>query len=80
MCASCHSLERIHYRELAGVMMPEDEAKALAKEIDVTDGPNDEGEMFQRPGELKDPLPAHTKMRKRVEQLMAGPYPPIFPS
>jgi ubiquinol-cytochrome c reductase cytochrome c1 subunit len=58
VCAACHSLERIHYRELVGVCMSEDEAKAASAEIDVVDGPNDIGAMFERPGKLSDPLPS----------------------
>ena len=58
VCAACHSLERIHYRELVGVCMDEDTAKAAAAEIDVVDGPNDVGQMFERPGKLSDPLPS----------------------
>jgi ubiquinol-cytochrome c reductase cytochrome c1 subunit len=58
VCAACHSLERIHFRELVGVCMSEDEAKAAAAEIDVVDGPNDIGQMFERPGKLSDPLPS----------------------
>lgn len=30
----------------------------MAAEIEVVDGPNDEGEMFERPGRLSDVLPA----------------------
>jgi hypothetical protein len=58
VCAACHSMERIHYRELVGVCMSEAEAKAAASEIDVVDGPNDIGAMFERPGKLSDPLPS----------------------
>ena len=58
VCAACHSLERIHFRELVGVCMDEETAKAAAAEIDVVDGPNDVGQMFERPGKLADPLPS----------------------
>jgi len=34
---------------LVGVSHTVDEAKAMAEEVEYTDGPNDEGEMFQRP-------------------------------
>lgn len=36
----------ISYRDLVGVAYTEEEAKAMAAEIEVVDGPNDEGEMF----------------------------------
>jgi ubiquinol-cytochrome c reductase cytochrome c1 subunit len=45
VCAACHSLQYIHYRDLVGVAYTEEEAKAMAADVDVADGPNDEGEM-----------------------------------
>ena len=58
VCASCHGLARIAYRNLVGVCYSEAEAKAMAEDTDVMDGPNDEGEMFERPGKLSDYLPS----------------------
>ncbi|MCL7024578.1 hypothetical protein MKW94_015767, partial [Papaver nudicaule] len=57
ICASCHSMSLISYRDLVGVAYTEEETKAMAAEIEVEDGPNDEGEMFTRPGKLSDRLP-----------------------
>lgn len=57
VCASCHSLERIRWRELVGVTHTKEEVTNLCKEVDVIDGPNDEGEMFERPAKLFDKLP-----------------------
>ncbi|CAL5441026.1 unnamed protein product [Camellia sinensis] len=54
VCASCHSMSLISYRDLVGVAYTEEETKAMAAEIEVVDGPNDEGEMFTRPGKLSD--------------------------
>ncbi|GAA0139103.1 hypothetical protein LIER_00718 [Lithospermum erythrorhizon] len=54
--ASCHSMSLISYRDLVGVAYTEEETKAMAAEIEVVDGPNDEGEMFTRPGKLSDLL------------------------
>jgi ubiquinol-cytochrome c reductase cytochrome c1 subunit len=48
---------QLHFRDLVGVAYTEDEVKAMALEIEVADGPNDEGEMYERPGRLSDPLP-----------------------
>lgn len=50
VCAGCHSLNLLSYRHLAGIGFSEDQIKAIAAEVEVTDGPNDEGEMFERPG------------------------------
>lgn len=46
VCASCHSIFLVSYRELVGVAYTEEEVKAMAAEIEVVDGTNDEGEMF----------------------------------
>lgn len=49
VCAACHSLDRIAWRNLVGVSHTVDEVKAMAEEFEYKDGPNDEGEMFDRP-------------------------------
>ena len=50
VCAACHSMNLLSYRHLSGIGLSEDEIKAVAAAVQVTDGPNDEGEMFERPG------------------------------
>jgi ubiquinol-cytochrome c reductase cytochrome c1 subunit len=57
VCSACHSLRFIAYRNLVGVSHTEVEAKGEASEVMVTDGPNEAGDMFQRPGKLADYLP-----------------------
>ena len=54
ICAGCHSLKLLAYRNLAGIGLGEDQIKAIAAEFEITDGPNDEGEMFQRPAKPAD--------------------------
>lgn len=49
VCAACHSLRLVAYRNLAGIGFAEDQIKAIAAEFEVPDGPNEEGEMFTRP-------------------------------
>jgi hypothetical protein len=36
VCAACHSLQYIHYRDLVGVAYTEEEAKAMAAETEVS--------------------------------------------
>ncbi|HYD98183.1 MAG TPA: cytochrome c1 [Alphaproteobacteria bacterium] len=48
VCAGCHSMSLVSYRNLADLGFNEDEVKAIAAQYEVTDGPNEEGEMFQR--------------------------------
>jgi len=57
VCASCHSLNLIAWRNLVNVLATEEEAKEWAAEIDYPDGPNDVGDMFERPGKLADYMP-----------------------
>lgn len=54
VCSNCHSLKLVAYRNLKDIGLSEDEAKAVAAERETKDGPNDEGEMFNRPGKLSD--------------------------
>lgn len=49
VCSACHSLKLLSYRNLTGIGFSLDQIKKIAAEFEVTDGPNDEGEMFQRP-------------------------------
>ena len=57
VCASCHSMQYLSYRNLAepgGPEFTEEEAKFIASSFEVLDGPNSDGEMFTRPGKLSD--------------------------
>ncbi len=54
VCAACHAMKRISYRNLSALGYSEDQIKTVAAEISVMDGPNDEGEMFERPGRPSD--------------------------
>lgn len=76
VCATCHSIERIHYRELVGVTHTTEELLAMASEVDVVDGPNDEGEMFERPAKLSDPLPRPYENEESGRAANAGALPP----
>jgi ubiquinol-cytochrome c reductase cytochrome c1 subunit len=76
VCATCHSIERIHYRELVDVTHNTEQILEIAQEVDVVDGPNDEGEMFERPGKLSDPLPSPYANEESGRAANAGAYPP----
>src|ERR1700722_6935553 len=54
VCSACHSLNRIAFRNLTDIGFSEAEVKALAASYQITDGPNDDGAMFQRPGKPSD--------------------------
>ncbi|KAF8801301.1 hypothetical protein BYT27DRAFT_7174337 [Phlegmacium glaucopus] len=76
VCAACHSLDRIAWRNLVGVSHTADEARAMAEEVEYTDGPNAEGEMFQRPGKLADYMPSPYPNEEAARAGNAGAYPP----
>ena len=54
VCSACHSLKRVYYRNLEALGYDESQIKAVAADVMVQDGPNDEGEMFERAGRPSD--------------------------
>lgn len=76
VCAACHSLEQIAYRNLVDTVMTEEEVKELALSTMITDGPNDEGKMFERPGKLSDYIPSPYPNEEAARHANGGAYPP----
>src|ERR1700727_65423 len=54
VCSACHSMKLLSYRDLTQLGFSEPEVKAIASNYQVTDGPNDQGDMFQRPARPSD--------------------------
>ena len=54
VCSTCHGMQHLYYRNLQEIGFSEAEIKAIVKEKIVIDGPNDSGEMFERPAFLSD--------------------------
>jgi ubiquinol-cytochrome c reductase cytochrome c1 subunit len=54
VCASCHGMKLLSYRHLTQIGFSENKVKSIAAEYTVNDGPNDEGEMFERPARPSD--------------------------
>ena len=79
VCASCHSMKYLSYRNLTEKGGPEfsvEQAKAIAATFEVTDGPNDDGEMFTRPAKLSDKFVNPYKNEKEAIASNGGAYPP----
>ncbi len=79
VCASCHSMKYLSYRNLSekgGPEFSEEQAKAIAASFEVTDGPNDDGEMFTRPAKLSDKFVKPYKNDKEAIASNGGAYPP----
>ena len=79
VCASCHSMKHLSYRNLAekgGPEFSEDQAKAIASNFELTDGPNSDGEMFTRPAKLSDKFVKPYQNIEEAKALNGGAYPP----
>ena len=79
VCAGCHSMQHLSYRNLSekgGPEFSEKEAKAIAAQFEVTDGPNSEGEMFLRPGRLSDNFVSPYPNVEASTAANGGAYPP----
>ena len=79
VCSGCHSIQHLSYRNLVEKGGPEftlDEAKSIAEQFEILDGPNDDGEMFTRPGKLSDKFVSPYKNDKEAIASNGGAYPP----
>ena len=81
VCSNCHSVRLLKFRNLAeegGPLFSEAQVKALAAEYKVTDGPNDSGEMFQRPARAADAFPPPFANNQAAAAANGGAIPPDF--
>lgn len=81
VCSSCHSAHLFAFRNLAqpgGPEFSEAQAKAVAESYKVQDGPNDAGDMFERPGRLSDRWPSPFPNEQAARASNGGAYPPDF--
>ena len=79
VCAGCHSMKYLSYRNLSEKGGPEfsfEQAKAIAASFEITDGPNADGEMFTRPGKLSDKFVMPYENDKAAQAANGGAYPP----
>eukprot|EP01037_Dinobryon_pediforme_P029437 gene29437-33079_t len=79
VCSNCHSMKLVAFRTLAeegGPGFTEDQVKALAAEIKVKDGPNDAGDMYDRPGKPSDRFPSPFANEQAARAAMNGALPP----
>ena len=76
VCAGCHSMKLLYYRDLLDIGFSEAQVKAIAAEHDVLDGPNDEGEMFERPARPADRFVNPYLNYNEARANNNGAYPP----
>jgi cytochrome c1 len=79
VCQNCHGLTLLSFRNLAesgGPGFSVAQATAVAAEYKIKDGPNDSGEMFERPGRLADRFPAPFPNDNAARASNGGALPP----
>ena len=79
VCAACHSMKYLSYRNLVETGGPEfsvEQGKIIASQFEVTDGPNNDGEMFTRPARLSDKFVGPYANEQAATAANGGAYPP----
>ncbi len=79
VCAACHSMKYLTYRNLAEAGGPEfsvEQAKIIASNYEITDGPDSDGEMFTRPARLSDNFVGPYPNEQAATAANGGAYPP----
>ncbi len=76
VCAACHSMNRVAFRNLQDIGFSEEDVKQIAASYQVKDGPNDLGEMFDRPGVPSDYFIAPFDSKEAAAASNNGAVPP----
>lgn len=77
-CSACHSMKLVAFRNLEDLGYSEDQVKAFAAEYEVTDGPDADGEMFERPAKPSDRFPPPFPNEAAAAAANNGAAPPDF--
>jgi ubiquinol-cytochrome c reductase cytochrome c1 subunit len=76
VCSACHAMRQLSYRNLLDLGLSEQQVREIAATFTVTDGPNDEGQMFERPGRLSDRFRRPFPNEQAARAANNGAYPP----
>ena len=79
VCASCHSMQYLSYRNLGepgGPEFTQEEVKAIAASVEIEDGPDSQGEMYTRPGKPSDKFKSPYPNVEASTAANGGAYPP----
>jgi ubiquinol-cytochrome c reductase cytochrome c1 subunit len=77
-CSACHSMNLVAFRSLQDLGYSEAQVKALAAEYTIHDGPNADGDMFDRPGVPSDHFPSPFPNHEAAAAANNGAAPPDF--
>jgi len=76
VCAACHAMRQLSYRNLLDLGLTEAQVREIAATFTVIDGPNDEGQMFERPGRVADRFRRPFPNEQAARAGNNGAYPP----
>ena len=76
VCAACHGLRFVAFRTLEDIGFSQAEVKAIAAGYMMTDGPDEFGEMYERPGLPSDYFPSPFPNDNAARTAMGGALPP----
>jgi len=76
VCAACHAMRQLSYRNLLEIGLTEAQVRNIAAQFQVVDGPNDLGEMFERPARLSDRFRRPFPNEQAARSANNGAYPP----
>ncbi len=78
VCAACHAMSLLRFRNLSqpgGPEFSQDQIRALSADFKIMDGPNEQGEMFERPGRPADAFPKPFPNEQAARAANNGAYP-----
>src|SRR3954454_5712978 len=76
VCAVCHGMKYVAFRNLEALGYSDGQVKAIASEYKIPDGPNDQGEMFERAGRPADYFPTPWPNENAARASNGGALPP----
>jgi len=76
VCSACHAMRQLSYRNLQELGLSEQQVAAIAAQFQVMDGPNDEGQMFERPARPSDRFRSPFPNQQAARAANNGAYPP----
>ena len=76
VCSGCHSMKLLYYRDLIDIGFSPEQVKAIAAEYTVLDGPDDEGNLFERPAKPSDKFAEPFANEQEARFNNNGSYPP----
>jgi ubiquinol-cytochrome c reductase cytochrome c1 subunit len=76
VCSACHGMKRLRFRELSAIGFTNNQIKEYAATFEIVDGPNDEGNMYTRPGNPGDTFVSPYRNEQEARAAFNGVYPP----